>query len=421
MKLKSMVIAGLILIVALSLAFACAKPQPAPSPSKVVKIGQSGPLSGPGAAWITPSLRGTEIWAAKVNAAGGLNIGGERYKVELVTYDDKAQGAEALAVARKMILEDKVTAIISFGGPTDPATGPFHNEMKVPRLSWDTVSFSPNYPYLVALNQIYPELYGLVGSYMTKANSGIKRVAFTSQDDGFGWGSRVFTLAGWESAGAEIVYDKFYPLEIADFAPVVSAILATKPDVIDVGASYAPFKISIFEQAYLQGYKGKGASSSWFIPDLLQKVPASFMEGGVALYADIGGPGGQLGGKEWKDEYERRWAGEYVTDAMLYRESAMIWAWAMEQAGTTNPEKAFAFLKSQSGVPTSWGPADWIGKEIYGVDNVLFPRQSYIVEIKNGVMTNVPAGSFTDWYKKNNAILAKYAKAAGQLWVGTQK
>ena len=56
---------------------------------KTVKIGFLAPLTGEVAAWGLPGLYGCEIWAEKVNAAGGINIGGEAHKVEFVSYDNE--------------------------------------------------------------------------------------------------------------------------------------------------------------------------------------------------------------------------------------------------------------------------------------------------------------------------------------------
>ena len=47
---------------------------------KVVKIGFLAPLTGPVAAWGKPGLDGCEIWGDWVNAAGGIDIGGEAHQ-----------------------------------------------------------------------------------------------------------------------------------------------------------------------------------------------------------------------------------------------------------------------------------------------------------------------------------------------------
>jgi ABC-type branched-subunit amino acid transport system substrate-binding protein len=54
----------------------------------------------------------------------------------------------------------------------------------------------------------------------------------------------------------KVVYDKFFAPETQDFAPIVSAMLAKKPDIINLGCSYVEYVDLIVEQCYKQGFKG---------------------------------------------------------------------------------------------------------------------------------------------------------------------
>ena len=49
--------------------------------AKTVKVGFLAPLTGEVAAWGLPGLYGCQIWAEKVNAAGGIKAGGDSYQV----------------------------------------------------------------------------------------------------------------------------------------------------------------------------------------------------------------------------------------------------------------------------------------------------------------------------------------------------
>jgi len=46
----------------------------------------------------------------EINAQGGILLGGERRKVNVVYYDDKYQGSDALDVANRLINQDKSTS-----------------------------------------------------------------------------------------------------------------------------------------------------------------------------------------------------------------------------------------------------------------------------------------------------------------------
>ncbi|MCO5121641.1 MAG: ABC transporter substrate-binding protein, partial [Burkholderiaceae bacterium] len=79
---------------------------------ETLKIGALVTLSGGGAAWGQGMQHAAELAADDVNAQGGLEVAGKRYKVEVIPYDDKYQANEAVTVANRLVFEDKVKYII---------------------------------------------------------------------------------------------------------------------------------------------------------------------------------------------------------------------------------------------------------------------------------------------------------------------
>ena len=96
--------------------------------TKTVKIGFLAPLTGEVAAWGLPGLYGCEIWAEKMNAAGGVQIGDDTYTFEFVSYDNEYAPEKARAGATKLIFEDDVKLIMMLGGDTWPAVQPIANK-----------------------------------------------------------------------------------------------------------------------------------------------------------------------------------------------------------------------------------------------------------------------------------------------------
>src|SRR6185503_8172452 len=64
----------------------------------VIKFGISTPLSGPAAPWGIPHKNATELIFEEINAQGGLDVGGKKYKLEVIAYDHKYVIAEGVAV-----------------------------------------------------------------------------------------------------------------------------------------------------------------------------------------------------------------------------------------------------------------------------------------------------------------------------------
>jgi len=91
---------------------------------QVIKIGSSGPLSGPQADLGQQLLNGARLAVDEANAAGGV-LGA---KVELVAMDDKADPKEAVSVANKLVADSSVVAVV--GNPNSgtalPASPVYH-------------------------------------------------------------------------------------------------------------------------------------------------------------------------------------------------------------------------------------------------------------------------------------------------------
>ena len=69
------------------------------SAQDVVKIGAPLALTGALADSGKKQKLGFDLWLERVNAAGGISVGGKKYKVELVTYDYQNCAANLLSVS----------------------------------------------------------------------------------------------------------------------------------------------------------------------------------------------------------------------------------------------------------------------------------------------------------------------------------
>ena len=67
-------------------ATASSLPRLAHAQNNVIRIGFLAPLTGAVAAWGKPGLDGCQIWAERVNAAGGIQLSDGAYQVGFVAY-----------------------------------------------------------------------------------------------------------------------------------------------------------------------------------------------------------------------------------------------------------------------------------------------------------------------------------------------
>src|ERR1039458_4420945 len=115
-----------------------------------LKIGVIAPLSGPGAGWGLALRGGAELAAEDMNAQGGLEVAGTKYKVVVIAYDDKYQAQGGADAANRLVFLDKVKFIV---GPMGSAVGLAAQEFTEPNKviligdSFSTKLLSPKKPY----------------------------------------------------------------------------------------------------------------------------------------------------------------------------------------------------------------------------------------------------------------------------------
>ena len=73
--------------------------------NKELKIGFVGVTSGPAAAWGISNVRSMQARAEWLNETGGVEIGGTKYDINIVTFDDQKDPKRAIAGMEKMAQE----------------------------------------------------------------------------------------------------------------------------------------------------------------------------------------------------------------------------------------------------------------------------------------------------------------------------
>src|SRR5690349_4955836 len=96
---------------ALALAGILAGAGPA-SAENVLKIGVLGVMSGPAASWGLVNKYCAEATAQMVNDKGGVEIGGEKYKIQIVSVDDRNDPKLTVSGAERLIQQEGIRYII---------------------------------------------------------------------------------------------------------------------------------------------------------------------------------------------------------------------------------------------------------------------------------------------------------------------
>ena len=102
------------------------------SAEKVLKLGASVCITGRLAKEGGYVKDGYTLWMEEVNKKGGIKVGNDRYKVEIVFYDDKSDPQTGAKLTEKLITEDKVKFILGpYGSGITLATSAIGEKYKV--------------------------------------------------------------------------------------------------------------------------------------------------------------------------------------------------------------------------------------------------------------------------------------------------
>jgi branched-chain amino acid transport system substrate-binding protein len=224
-----------------------------------IRIGFTMALTGPFAAVGKSALVAMQIWEVDQNAKGGL-LG---RPVKLVYYDDQSNPANVPSLYTKLIDADKVDLISG---------------------NYSTVMLAPAMPIAMQKSKVIVGLFGTAvnqefkyGKYFSMIPTGPtpkpaftagffelaaaqspkpETIAIVAADAEFGRNVADGARENAQKAGLKIVYDKTYPPNTTDLAPVVRAIQATNPDLVVI-CSY-PVESAGFVRAINEiGFKPK--------------------------------------------------------------------------------------------------------------------------------------------------------------------
>lgn len=215
-----------LMILALSAGLALAK--------EPIKVGAFFDLSGPASFIGTPTKLVAEMVVAKINKEGGVNGA----PIELVVGDTEGDPAKATTIAKKLIYQDKVAAII---GPTRTGTG-----MAVKKLveeaampTFMTVGGDPvimggekfgSFEYVFKSPQ--RSSVAVKRLYMFLQEKGLKKVALLTAADGFGKdGARWLTKLAPEY-GLEIVAEESFGPKDTDMTAQLTKLKNAAPQAI---------------------------------------------------------------------------------------------------------------------------------------------------------------------------------------------
>lgn len=359
---------------------------------KTLTIGLLGPLSGGAASYGVELVRGAELRVEEINKGGGLKVGADAYRIKLVSYDHKAQAADTATATNKLIFQDKVKYIIgnAVGATCNAAqtiTEP--NKVMFAFVCWGTNNLAPEKPYSFRSMLSQWELAEPFYRWVKENHPTIKRVAVISPNDTSGKDTNTAVVKALKALGFEVAVDEYYERGTKDFYPVLTKILAQKPDMIDVAAAPPGEAGLILKQAMELGFKGAKGWTAGINPFTIISVAGPEAAEGLWSPANINVKGDHVSPavRKFGETYEKRYGEVPGAIAVANYAAFDVFTQAMQKAGSIDTDRVLAVLTKEQ-FQTVWGPLALGGKETYGIDRqFLYPL--VISEVRQGKVVDI--------------------------------
>ena len=261
---KGVLLAGVIICIAAVAAFySCG-----PKGPETIKIGINAPITGDIPKVGEGTKYAAEMWLEDINAAGGIEVGGKKYKVELVIEDNESKAESAVAVTTKMITEDGVLAIV---GPQAskqaiPAGGKA-NELATPMISpWSTnPDTTKDRPYVFRGCFLDPFQGPVVANFVRDEFGFTKAAVLYDVASDYPKGLAEFFKEAWEKIngpGSVVAFESFTTKD-TDFSSQLTKIINSGAEVLFTPQYYNEVAL-IVQQAHQLGWdKPIVGSDSW--------------------------------------------------------------------------------------------------------------------------------------------------------------
>lgn len=176
-----------------------------------------------------------DLWAEQVNAAGGLDVAGEKRPVELVWYDDESDPAKSAQIYEKLINDDKVDLLLApWGTPHHLNVAGVVEQNGFPMVGNTAAS--------VAIREVQPgniwfptsAIPDRIGPALTDMlkEQGVKSVGILANVLPFSQENLQFLVPALEAAGIEVKLNESYPPDIKDMTPLLTQLKAANVDAV---------------------------------------------------------------------------------------------------------------------------------------------------------------------------------------------
>jgi branched-chain amino acid transport system substrate-binding protein len=199
-----------------------------------IKVGFPMILSGPGALFGEPALKGAQMYVEEINAKGGV-LG---RKIELIQRDTKGNADEAVRVSRELILKDNVDFLVgTLTSAEGPAVSTIAKENKIV-----FIAPIPKTDQLTAPANLHPYVFRTASNTTIEGRTAaeimakwpVKKIATIAPDYAYGQDVAKAFVEHIKKVkpDVEIVDQQWPKLGEADYTPFINAQMGKKPEAV---------------------------------------------------------------------------------------------------------------------------------------------------------------------------------------------
>lgn len=250
-----------------------------------IVVGEFASMTGAQATFGTSTDKGVRLAAAEINKAGGI----DGHQVDIHLENDEGQPDAAATAVKKLITEDKATAILGeVASKNSIAAAPFCNSNKVPMISPSSTNpkVTQTGPYIFRVCFIDPFQGTVAAKFVTGTLHAKTAAVLYDKTSDYSNGLQDFFQKAFVAQGGKVVLVRTYQAGDPDFRSSLTTIKAANPDVL-----------------YVPGYYNEVGTIARQARQLGIKVPLVGGDGWESpkLIEGAGGAGGALEGSYFTD------------------------------------------------------------------------------------------------------------------------
>jgi len=195
------------------------------------------------------------LMAKECNEKGGVNVGGTKYKVEILKYDDKSDSDEAKLIAEKIVSDKDIWGVIGhFASGICMVAAPTYQEAQYINISPTSshADYSKIGDYIFRNNTVII-VETKTGAEIAVKDLGAKNIGVLSIDTEWGQTAGNAMEENIKAMGGNFVLRQQVSTEAVDFATEISNFKAAGAEVIMVAGMYgtlAPFAVACKNSDY---------------------------------------------------------------------------------------------------------------------------------------------------------------------------